>query len=77
MSNPLELSLSDSFNRERFTRAISASEDVKELRQIATVLLNGWLTQRAATQWVMRQAMSKPATISTEPMGFSVRPDSE
>ena len=39
MANPLELSLSDSFNRERFTRIINECSDVKELRQIAVLLL--------------------------------------
>lgn len=77
MSNPLELSLSDSFNKERFTRAINESNDVVELRKIATVLLQGWLTQKAATQWVIKQSMSKPATVSTEPFGFTIPDDQQ
>lgn len=72
MSNPLELSLSDSFNRERFSRAIDESTDVKELRDIAKVLLGGWLTQKAATQWILKEALGKPATVSTEAFGFAI-----
>jgi hypothetical protein len=77
MSNPFELSLSDSFSKERFTRAINESDDVKELRQIAITLLNGWLNQKAAGQWILRQSMSSPAKVSTEAFGFSVPEDSK
>lgn len=72
MSNPLELSLSDSFNKERFSRAIDESTDVKELRQIAKMLLGGWLTQKAATQWILKESLAKPATMSPEALGFAI-----
>jgi hypothetical protein len=72
MSNPFELSLSDSFNKERFSRAIDESTDVKELRDIAKVLLGGWLTQKAATQWILKEALGKSATVSTEAFGFTI-----
>lgn len=62
MSNPLELSLSQSFEKERFLRVINESSDVKELREIAKVLLNGWYTQRAASQWIMKEALSTQHT---------------
>lgn len=64
--NPLELTLGQSFEKERFTRAINESSDVKELRRIATVLLNGWFSQRAATQWVMKQALQSGRTVKPE-----------
>ena len=62
MSNPLELSLSQSFERERFLRVIDESSNVKELREIAKVLLNGWYTQRAASQWIMKEALDAQHT---------------
>lgn len=57
MPNPLELSLNQSFEKERFLRAIDESSDVRQLREIARVLLNGFFTQRAAAQWIMREAL--------------------
>lgn len=63
MSNPLELSISQSFEKERFTRAINETNDVETLRQIATLLLQSWFTQRAATQWVIGQSLTRPATV--------------
>lgn len=64
--NPLELSLGQSFEKERFTRAINDSNDIKELRQIATTLLNGWFTQRAATQWILKEALKSGPTIKPQ-----------
>lgn len=75
MSNPLELSLSDSFNRERFTRSINACNDVKDLQALAVLLLNSWLAQKAATQWTIRQAMAKPVTVSPESLNLSAPSD--
>lgn len=73
--NPLELSLGQSFEKERFTRAINESTDVKELKQIATVLLNGWFTQRAATQWVLKEALKNGPTIGPQDLqAFGHRP---
>lgn len=72
MANPLELSLSDSFNRERFTRIINESSDVKELRQVAVLLLGSWLTQKAATQWILKEALSKPFSVSPETVDLPV-----
>jgi hypothetical protein len=59
-SSPIELSLNQSFEKERFARAITESTDVEQLRKIAHVLLDGWFTQRAASQWMMRQALNAP-----------------
>jgi hypothetical protein len=58
MNNPLELSLSQSFERERFLRVIEESNDIKQLKEISKVLLNGWFTQKAAAQWIMREALN-------------------
>jgi hypothetical protein len=72
MANPLELSTAQSFEKERFTRAIERSEDVKELREIAKTLLSGWFTQKAATEWILRESLQKPATIKPEALGFAI-----
>jgi hypothetical protein len=64
MLNPLQLSASQAFDKERFSRAIAASKDTEELRGIAKVLLDGWFSQRAATQWVLKTALSNPGSIS-------------
>lgn len=66
MQNPLELSLNQSFEKERFGRAIEESSDLKEVKEIAKVLLNGWFTQRAATQWVLKEALDTRARIGTD-----------
>lgn len=63
MSNPLALSLPDQFAKERFTRAIKESRDIEELQGIAITLLEGWLTQKAGAQWILRESLKKPATV--------------
>lgn len=75
--DPLSLSLSQSFERERFGRAIEECNDVAQLRKIAGQLLDAYFTQKAATQWVMRQSLSRPATISpgaVSSFGFQTTP---
>jgi hypothetical protein len=59
--NPLELTLNQKFEKERFARVIKESTSIEDLRKIANVLLDGWYTQRAASQWMIREAMSAPA----------------
>jgi hypothetical protein len=69
MFAPFELSASQAFDKERFKRAITESRDPEELRKIATTLLEGWYTQRAATQWIMKQALQagpKSAKVAPE-----------
>jgi len=72
MGNPLELSLADSFSRERFTRVINECSDVKELQKIAVLLLGSWLSQKAATQWIIRETMSKPFAVFPETVDLPV-----
>ena len=55
---PLALTASQEFEIERFSRAIDATGDVATLRAIAKQLLQAWMTQKAATKWAMRQALS-------------------
>jgi hypothetical protein len=66
MSEPLALSLGQQFELERMSRAIEATADLQTLQGIAKQLLQAWHSQKAATQWVMRQQLGAPAKISPE-----------
>jgi hypothetical protein len=66
MSEPLALSLGQQFELERMSRAIEATADTKTLQGIAKQLLQAWHSQKAATQWVMRQQLGAPATAPLE-----------
>jgi hypothetical protein len=57
MSEPLALSLGQKFELERMNRAIDATGDTQALRGLAKQLLQAWQSQKAATQWVMRQQL--------------------
>ena len=62
MTEPLSLSLDQQFELERMNRAIEATEDPLALQALAKQLLQAWHSQKAATQWVMRQQLSGPAS---------------
>ena len=64
MSEPLALSLGQQFELERMSRAIEATADLQTLQGIAKQLLQAWQSQKAATQWVMRQQLGTPAQIA-------------
>ena len=64
MSDPLNLSLGQQFELERMTRAIDATAEVEVLQRVAKELLQAWHSQKAATQWVMRQQLGAPARLS-------------
>ncbi|MFM7268558.1 MAG: hypothetical protein ACKOZT_08230 [Cyanobium sp.] len=63
MTDPIALSLGQQFEIERMNRAIDATCDPEALRGIAKQLLQAWHSQKAATQWVMRQQLSAPPTV--------------
>ena len=63
MSEPLALSLGQKFELERMSRAIDATVDPQDLRLLAKQLLQAWHSQKAATQWVMRQQLGSPAQV--------------
>ena len=65
MSEPLALSLGQQFELERMSRAIDATVDPQALRGLAKQLLQAWHSQKAATQWVMRQQLGSPPTVSS------------
>jgi len=55
MNTPIELSTVQQFEIERLSRAIDATSDPEQLRQVAKQLLRAWQTQKAATHWMIRQ----------------------
>lgn len=61
----MELSLSQRFELERMKRTIDETESVEELREIAKKLLEAWQSQKAATQWAMRQALGSAPRAKT------------
>ena len=64
MSEPLALTLGQKFELERMSRAIDATVDTQALRGLAKQLLEAWHSQKAATQWVMRQHLDAPPRIT-------------
>ena len=55
MENSLNLSLGQKFEVERISRAIDLESDLEVLRGLSKQLLNAWQTQKAATNWVIKQ----------------------
>jgi len=55
MTSPIELTTGQQFEIERLSRAIDATTDPGELRQLTKQLLQAWHTQKAATKWFIRQ----------------------
>ena len=51
----MELTIGQKFEIERFNRAIDATADPEQLRQLAKQLLQAWHTQKAATNWMISQ----------------------
>jgi hypothetical protein len=66
MAEPLALSLGQEFEIERMNRAIDATGDPQALRGLAKQLLQAWHSQKAATQWVMRQQLGGPARVMSD-----------
>ena len=60
MTAPIELSVGQQFEIERFSRAIDATADADQLRNLAKQLLQAWHTQKAATNWVIAQQAGFP-----------------
>ena len=55
MQESIAMSMTQCFEVERMNRAIEATADPTQLQTLAKQLLHAWQSQRAATQWVMRQ----------------------
>jgi hypothetical protein len=63
MSDPIALSLGQKFELERMSRAIDATCDPQALRGLAKQLLQAWHSQKAATQWIMREHLGAPSRL--------------
>jgi hypothetical protein len=59
MQSQIELSVGQQFEIERFSRAIDASADAEQLRDLAKQLLKAWHTQKAATNWMIQQQVGQ------------------
>ena len=55
MQESIAMSMTQCFEVERMNRAIEATTDPAQLQTLAKQLLHAWQSQRAATQWVIRQ----------------------
>ena len=55
MQESISMSMTQRFEVERMNRAIEATADPAQLQMLAKQLLQAWQSQRAATQWVIRQ----------------------
>jgi hypothetical protein len=64
MTEPLSLSLGQQFELERMSRAIDSTADLQTLQGLAKQLLQAWHSQKAATQWVMRQQLGRSSELS-------------
>lgn len=62
VDHTISLSLGQQFEVERMSRAIDAEGDPQVLRDLAKQLLQAWHTQKAATNWVMRQHLGSGGT---------------
>jgi hypothetical protein len=63
-SQPIALTMGQQFEIERLSRLIDAETSVPALRHTAKRLLMAWHSQKAATDWVMRQQMGRPAAFA-------------
>ena len=57
MNKGIALTMTQQFEMERINRAIDSTADPEQLQNIAKQLLQAWQSQRAATDWVIRQQM--------------------
>lgn len=53
--DPISLSLTQTFDMERFHRDIDSCTNLEELKELTKKLYTAWVTQKAACLWVMRQ----------------------
>lgn len=59
MTDKISLTTGQQFEIERMSRAIDNTTNVDALRQMCKMLLTAWHTQKAASEWLIRQNMSK------------------
>lgn len=59
----LELTMSQRFELEQQLRAIDACSDIEELKSLTKQLCSALASQKAATNWVIRQSLGKPPSL--------------
>ena len=60
MADAIALSMAAQFETERIGRLIDSTDDPGQLRRICHMMLQGWMTQRAASEWAIRQSTTPP-----------------
>lgn len=66
MTEPIALTLGQQFELERMSRALDATVDLERLRDMAKQLLQAWHSQKAATQWVIRQQLGQGSSLDPD-----------
>lgn len=66
MTEPIALTLGQQFELERMNRALDATVDLDRLRDMAKQLLQAWHSQKAATQWVIRQQLGQGSSLDPD-----------
>ena len=58
--SPLELTMGQKFELEKMGRVIDSTTDLKVIQDLCKQLLEAWMTQKAATAWIMRENLPGP-----------------
>lgn len=59
----MKFSLAQNFEIEKMNRVIDGTADIGALKQLCKQLLQAWMTQKSATNWAMRQSLSRPPSV--------------
>ncbi len=57
MGEAISMTMAQQFEMEKINRIIDSTADPEQLQLIAKQLLQAWHSQKAATDWVIRQEM--------------------
>lgn len=57
------MSMTQRFELEQQLRAIDGCSDLEEIRKVAKQLATALMSQKAATNWIMRQTLGKPPSM--------------
>ncbi len=57
MGEAISMTMAQQFEMEKINRIIDSTADPEQLQSIAKQLLQAWHSQKAATEWVIRQEM--------------------
>lgn len=66
MASGIELTTEQHFHLEQVNRALDTTNDPAQLRQLAKQLLHAWHSQKAATNWIIRERGLDPSEVSEE-----------